>query len=77
MTPIESDWAGRAIRNNKVGAILSHLSLILERIGIEPNAWLDKAIYWCPDIPGCALDFGYYQIGAAYHKYRINRYTVP
>ncbi|MES9852272.1 MAG: hypothetical protein ABW170_10615 [Candidatus Thiodiazotropha sp. L084R] len=36
-----TDWAGRAIREDKSGAIPSHLSPILERLGIDSEAWLD------------------------------------
>lgn len=36
-----TDWAGRAIREDKSGAIPSHLSPILERLNIDPEAWLD------------------------------------
>jgi REP element-mobilizing transposase RayT len=36
-----TDWAGRAIREDIVGAIPAHLSPILERLNINPEAWLD------------------------------------
>ncbi|MCU7925977.1 MAG: transposase [Candidatus Thiodiazotropha sp. (ex Dulcina madagascariensis)] len=36
-----TDWAGRAIRHDKAGAIPAHLAPILERLNIEPDAWLD------------------------------------
>ncbi|MCU7865236.1 MAG: transposase [Candidatus Thiodiazotropha sp. (ex Lucinoma borealis)] len=36
-----TDWAGRAIRYDKSGAIPSQLSPILERLNIDPEAWLD------------------------------------
>lgn len=34
------DWTGRAIRDDKRGAIDSTLPPILQRLGIEPEAWL-------------------------------------
>ncbi len=34
------DWTGRAIRNEKRGAIPSELPPILQRLQIEPKAWL-------------------------------------
>ncbi|MCU7849527.1 MAG: transposase [Candidatus Thiodiazotropha sp. (ex Lucinoma kastoroae)] len=37
-----TDWAGRAIREDKSGAIPSELSPILERLNIDPEAWLDS-----------------------------------
>ncbi|MES9851979.1 MAG: alpha-amylase family glycosyl hydrolase [Candidatus Thiodiazotropha sp. L084R] len=36
-----TDWAGRAIREDKSGVIPSHLSPILERLSIDSEAWLD------------------------------------
>jgi REP element-mobilizing transposase RayT len=36
-----TDWAGRAIREDKAGAIPTRLSPILERLNINPEAWLD------------------------------------
>ncbi|MET0110589.1 MAG: alpha-amylase family glycosyl hydrolase [Candidatus Thiodiazotropha sp.] len=36
-----TDWAGRAIREDKSGAIPSELAPILERLNIDPEAWLD------------------------------------
>ncbi|MEJ2612963.1 MAG: transposase, partial [Candidatus Thiodiazotropha sp.] len=36
-----TDWAGRAIRHDKSGAIPSQLAPILERLNINPEAWLD------------------------------------
>jgi hypothetical protein len=36
-----TDWAGRAIREDKTGAIPARLSPILERLNINPEAWLD------------------------------------
>ncbi|MET0080647.1 MAG: alpha-amylase family glycosyl hydrolase [Candidatus Thiodiazotropha lotti] len=37
-----TDWAGRAIREEKSGAIPSELTPILDRLNIDPNAWLDS-----------------------------------
>jgi hypothetical protein len=37
-----TDWAGRAIRKDKSGAIPSELAPILERLNIDPEAWLDS-----------------------------------
>ena len=37
-----TDWAGRAIREGKSGSIPSELSPILERVNIDPEAWLDS-----------------------------------
>jgi hypothetical protein len=37
-----TDWAGRAIREDKSGAIPSELAPILERLNIDPKAWLDS-----------------------------------
>lgn len=34
------DWSGRAVRDNKRGAIPSNLSLILARLNIPPDQWL-------------------------------------
>ncbi len=34
------DWTGRAVRDDKAGAIPSNLAPILERIGVEPAAWV-------------------------------------
>jgi hypothetical protein len=36
-----TDWAGRAIREDKSGAIPLELAPILERLNIDPEAWLD------------------------------------
>jgi hypothetical protein len=36
-----TDWAGRAIREDKSGAIPLELVPILERLNIDPEAWLD------------------------------------
>jgi hypothetical protein len=36
-----TDWAGRAIRADKAGAIPSELAPILERLNIAPESWLD------------------------------------
>jgi len=35
------DWSGRAVRDDKRGAIPEHLAPILLRVGIEPAHWLD------------------------------------
>jgi REP element-mobilizing transposase RayT len=37
-----TDWAGRAIREDKSGAIPLKLAPILERLNIAPEAWLDS-----------------------------------
>jgi hypothetical protein len=37
-----TDWAGRAIREEKSGSIPSNLAPILERLNIEPDTWLDS-----------------------------------
>jgi hypothetical protein len=37
-----TDWAGRAIREDKSGAIPPELAPILERLNIDPDAWLDS-----------------------------------
>ena len=37
------DWTGRQIRADKRGAIPSSVSPILQRLGIEPDSWLDLA----------------------------------
>ncbi len=34
------EWAGRSLRDDKRGAIAGQLPPILERLGINPNAWL-------------------------------------
>ncbi len=36
-----TDWAGRAIREDKSGAIPTELAPILERLNIDSDAWLD------------------------------------
>ncbi|MEW8232501.1 MAG: alpha-amylase family glycosyl hydrolase [Candidatus Thiodiazotropha endolucinida] len=40
------DWTGRAIRDDKQGAIPSDLAPILERIGLNPDAWLKSVTYY-------------------------------
>ncbi|MES9823387.1 MAG: hypothetical protein ABW127_03070 [Candidatus Thiodiazotropha endolucinida] len=40
------DWTGRAIRKDKKGAIPSELAPILERIGLNPDAWLTSVRYY-------------------------------
>jgi putative transposase len=37
-----TDWAGRAIREDKSGAIPTELAPILERLNIAPEAWIDS-----------------------------------
>ncbi|MCG7991561.1 MAG: transposase [Candidatus Thiodiazotropha lotti] len=37
-----TDWAGRAIKEEKFGAIPSELAPILVRLNIDPEAWLDS-----------------------------------
>lgn len=36
------DWTGRAIRDDKTGAIPAHLPPILQRLGLDENAWVDN-----------------------------------
>jgi REP element-mobilizing transposase RayT len=36
-----TDWAGRAIRDDKAGAIPVHLAPILDRLNIDSDMWLD------------------------------------
>ncbi len=43
------DWTGRAIRVDKKGAIPSELAPILERIGLNPDAWLKSIKYYNRD----------------------------
>ncbi|MEW8100860.1 MAG: hypothetical protein AB2785_03725 [Candidatus Thiodiazotropha endolucinida] len=40
------DWTGRTIREDKKGAIPSELAPILERIGLNPDAWLTSARHY-------------------------------
>jgi hypothetical protein len=40
------DWTGRAIREDKKGAIPNDLAPILERIGLNPNAWLKSVSHY-------------------------------
>jgi REP element-mobilizing transposase RayT len=40
------DWTGRAIRDDKKGAIPSDLAPILERIGLNPDAWVKSIKYY-------------------------------
>jgi hypothetical protein len=40
------DWTGRAIRENKKGAIPNDLAPILERIGLNPDAWLESVSHY-------------------------------
>ena len=35
------DWSGRTIRKGKRGRITDDVPLILERLGIDPNEWLE------------------------------------
>jgi len=37
------DWTGRAIRDDKRGAILDTQLSILHRLGITPNDWIDSS----------------------------------
>jgi hypothetical protein len=37
-----TDWVGRAIKEDKSGAIPPELAPILERLNIDPEAWLDS-----------------------------------
>ncbi|MEJ2612162.1 MAG: hypothetical protein P8179_19350 [Candidatus Thiodiazotropha sp.] len=39
-----TDWAGRAIRTDRAGATPSELAPTLERLNIDPEAWLDSVI---------------------------------
>jgi REP element-mobilizing transposase RayT len=40
------DWTGRAIREDKKGAIPSDIAPILERIGLNPDAWLTSVSHY-------------------------------
>jgi hypothetical protein len=40
------DWTGRAIREDKRGAIPSDLASILERIGLNPDAWVTSVSHY-------------------------------
>jgi hypothetical protein len=40
------DWTGRAIREDKKGAIPNNLAPILERIGLNPDAWLKSVSHY-------------------------------
>ncbi len=40
------DWTGRAIRDDKKGAIPADLAPILERVGLNPDAWLTSVRYY-------------------------------
>jgi REP element-mobilizing transposase RayT len=40
------DWTGRALREDKRGAIDSQLPPILQRLGIKPENWLDSVSYF-------------------------------
>jgi REP element-mobilizing transposase RayT len=40
------DWTGRAIREDKKGAIPNDLAPILERIGLNPDAWLESVSHY-------------------------------
>jgi REP element-mobilizing transposase RayT len=40
------DWTGRAIREDKKGAIPADLSQILARIGLNPEAWLTSVSHY-------------------------------
>ncbi|MEJ2406979.1 MAG: transposase [Candidatus Thiodiazotropha sp.] len=40
------DWTGRAIREDKKGAIPADLSPILERIGLNPAAWVSSVRHY-------------------------------
>jgi REP element-mobilizing transposase RayT len=40
------DWTGRAIREDKKGAISAEFAPILERIGLNPDAWLKSVSHY-------------------------------
>jgi REP element-mobilizing transposase RayT len=40
------DWTGRAIREDKKGAIPSDLAPILERVGLNPDAWVTSISHY-------------------------------
>ncbi|MET0068497.1 MAG: alpha-amylase family glycosyl hydrolase [Candidatus Thiodiazotropha sp.] len=40
------DWTGRAIREDKKGAIPSDLAPILERVGLNPGAWIKSITHY-------------------------------
>ncbi|MES9924530.1 MAG: alpha-amylase family glycosyl hydrolase [Candidatus Thiodiazotropha endolucinida] len=41
-----TDWTGRAIREDKKGAIPSELAPVLERIGLNPDTWLESVKHY-------------------------------
>jgi hypothetical protein len=41
-----SNWTGRAIREDKLEAIPPELAPILERLNIDPEAWLDSVKHY-------------------------------
>jgi hypothetical protein len=40
------DWTGRAIREDKKGVIPAEFAPILERIGLNPDAWLNSVSHY-------------------------------
>ena len=51
------DWSGRQVRQGKVGTIPANLAPILDRVGINPQLWLDVLQSfgeWFPRIAGTA-----------------------
>ena len=58
-----TDWTGRAVRDDKTGAIPSNIAPILERLNIDPDSWLDNIRYY---------GNRYYRVVGA--KDRIKRY---
>jgi hypothetical protein len=40
------DWTGRAIRDDKKGSIPSDLAPILERVGLNPDAWVTSVSHY-------------------------------
>ena len=40
------DWTGRTLREDKRGAIDSHLPPILQRLGIQPENWIDSVSHF-------------------------------
>ncbi len=36
------DWTGRAVRDDKTGAIPANIALLLDRLGIESISWVDN-----------------------------------
>jgi len=55
------DWTGRAVREDKRGAIPDHLAPILLRLGIEPGNWIETV---------CHFEVRYYRVMGPVDKIR-------